>query len=102
MQFVPSFVQAHILNYLNDSGYNAILKSISVENICKAFAKNPAIGSFTTGTVRKALDDMLIYELIGLGVKIGRTYTYYITPQGSAFCEIMVGGIPNTNKKKGK
>lgn len=73
MQFVPSFVQAQILNYLNDSEYNAILKSVSVDDICRAFANDPAVGSVTTGTVRKALDDMLIYKLIDLGVKIGRT-----------------------------
>ena len=52
--------------------------------------------------LRKALDDMLIYKLIDLGVKIGRTYTYYITPQGSAFCKIMVGETPDSDKKKGK
>ena len=102
MQFVPSFVQAQILNYLNDSEYNAILKSVSVDDICRAFANDPAVGSVTTGTVRKALDDMLIYKLIDLGVKIGRTYTYYITPQGSAFCRIMVGETPDNDKKKGK
>jgi len=37
MQFVPSFVQAQILNYLNDSEYNAILKSVSVDDICRAW-----------------------------------------------------------------
>ena len=43
MQFVPSFVQAQILNYLNDSEYNAILKSVSVDDICRAFANDPTV-----------------------------------------------------------
>lgn len=90
MQFVPSFVQAQILNYLNDSEYNAILKSVSVDDICRAFANDPTVGSVTTGTVRKALDDMLIYKEILLARLYGELNRNSTLQKKDRVCESMI------------
>lgn len=90
-QFIPTLEQMDLLTFLFERKYNLIMSSISVADIAIEFAKDDGLPNHSEAMIRKHLDGLCVAGLAGYGVKIGNTYTYYVTKAGIAFLKEATG-----------
>lgn len=78
--YIASATAISVLLFLFDNDKNLFLKSCTVNDISSGVSRD--LGLVSDGAIRKALDDMLAFKLVQLGLKLGHSYTYYISELG--------------------
>jgi hypothetical protein len=99
MGFIPKLVQIQILQYLYDNKKDLILKSVSIGDLVTAFETDEGLITFNYNVVRAGIYELVDVGLIADGVKVGNTYTYYITENGKKYLSLATG---TANRKGSK
>ena len=96
---VATLPQLEILSYLIEHKKNLIMSSISVADLEFGLREDPNCTSYSSAVIRKALDGLLAFKLVAYGVKVGATYTYYVTAGGIEYFKYASGqSTPSTKK----
>lgn len=81
--------QVEILMFLDEGidnePYDMIIRSISIQGITDAFRDDPDRTTYSENVIRRHVDGLLKLGYVGLGVKLGNTFTHYITASGKQF-----------------
>lgn len=95
--------QIEILMFLEEGvekeSYDIMLRSISVQGIADAFRADPNQTSYSEAVIRRHIDGLLNAGYVDLGIKIGNTFTYFITDKGKELLRYAQGIKSNRNKK---
>lgn len=95
--------QIEILMFLEEGvdgeAYDLIIRSISIQDIHDAFQADDNLPKYSEAVIRRHIDGLVNMGYVGLGVKVGNTFTHYITPAGKQFLAVATG---RTGSKKNK
>lgn len=93
MGFMPTFANMLILDFLKRHKYNKIMQSVSLRTLIEELnGEDPGAPIISDSAARKALDTLWASEYVGLGIKIGNSYTYYVTDKGLRYLEYATTG----------
>lgn len=94
MGFTPTFASMMVLDFLKRNKYNKIMQSITVRDLVDELNREDSGSTpvISDSMARKALDTLFAFRYVALGVKIGNSYTYYITTEGLNYLEFATTG----------
>ena len=94
--YSPSHLDVAILNYLNENDITVPIKGVLQETM---YENDDQISSYSMSAVYKALSNLVSRNIVALGMRYGRSYSYYLTPTGVTFFREL-SGIERGRKKR--
>ena len=94
--YSPSHLEVAILNYLNENDITVPIKGVLQETM---YENDDQISSYSMSAVYKALSNLVSRNIVALGMRYGRSYSYYLTPTGVTFFREL-SGIERGRKKR--
>lgn len=81
--YTPTVIEMMILEFLSGTNNDRIrYNGIKSSAFFSVIYESEFIRDMSESTVRRALNNLLSYDLVAYGMKSGKFYTYYITEKG--------------------